>query len=155
MTTILFVCTANRYRSPLAAAFFRKELALRHPAGQWSVLSAGTWADEGMPAASGAMAAAARVGLNLADHRARSIDASLASAADLILVMEQGQKEAIQSEFPGAAAKVRLVSEAATGIAFDIPDPATAEEGANVEAELADMIHTGFDRICALAGGTA
>ncbi len=151
MTTILFVCTANRYRSPLAAACFRKELATRRPGEKWHVLSAGTWADDGMPAASGAIAAARRLGLNIADHRSRSIDATLVGTADLIIVMEQGQAEAIRSEFPDSAAKLHLISEVATGLRFDIPDPAWPAEGGGVDTELSEMVHSGFDRICALA----
>jgi protein-tyrosine phosphatase len=153
MTTILFVCTANRYRSPLAAACFRKELSTRKPGEKWHILSAGTWADDGMPAASGAIAAARRLGLNIADHRSRNIDAPLIESSDLIIAMEQGQVEALRSEFPSSAPKLHLLSEVASGLKFDIPDPAWPAEGGGVDTELSEMVHTGFDRICALAEG--
>lgn len=152
MTTILFVCTANRYRSPLAAAIFQQELRLRRPGEHWTVVSAGTWADNGSPAAAGALVGGQSMGLNLGAHRSRSIDAELVRAADLILVMEQGQKEAIRSEFPESAGKMQLISEATTGVAYDVPDPVGPADGTNVAAELSEMIHAGFERICALVG---
>src|SRR5512140_1684002 len=122
MPTILFVCTANRFRSPLAAACFQRELDLRKPAGDWHVLSAGMWTSDGMPAMPDAVRSASRLGLDLSRHASQAITSVLTSSADLILVMEQGQKEALQAEFPDSARKVHLLSEAATGYSYDIPD---------------------------------
>ena len=48
--------------------------------------------------------------------------------SDVVLVMEEGQKEAIQNEFPFAQNKVHLLSEVVEGVAYDVPDPAGAGE---------------------------
>ncbi len=153
MPSIIFVCTANRFRSPIAAAALRKELQQHKTPGDWQVLSAGTWTSEGMPAAFEAMRAAALLGLDISTHSSREISAELVKAADLILVMEQGHKEALQAEFPRSAHKVHLLSEAATGVAYDIQDPASSAAAEDVPGEIVELIHEGFDRICALARG--
>ncbi len=152
MPMILFVCTANRYRSPIAAACFRKELELRKPGSDWQVRSAGTWTTDGLPAVGEAIRRAQQLGLDISAHRSQIIDSKLMKFADLILVMEQGHREALQSEFPESAYKVHLLSEAATGASYDIADPMTSRLDTNVAAEIDELIHDGFDRICALVG---
>lgn len=151
MPFVLFVCTANRFRSPIAAAIFRKELALRNIAIDWRVASAGTWTMDGLPAATEAIAGARRLGLDISQHASRTITAQLMRDADLILTMEQGQCEALKSEFPGQSAKVHVLTEAATGSAYNIPDPIEVSTGDEVTGELDELIRSGFDRICSLA----
>ena len=155
MPTILFVCTANRFRSPIAAACFQRELDGRKTAGNWHVFSAGTWTTDGMPAMPEAIQQARKLGLDISRHVSTGITAHLMSMADLVIVMEHGHKEALQAEFPRSAHKVHLLSAAALGLDYDIPDPVTAafDIGVDVPHEIDEMIHKGFDRICALAGG--
>ncbi len=150
MPTILFVCTANRYRSPIAAACFRKELRQRTMQAYWQVLSAGTWAIDGMPAAAEAIYQASRMGLDLTAHISQTITAQLMRAANLIIVMEQGQKEALRAEFPASAGKVFLLSEAATGSVYDVRDPSGMVINEDVPEEINGLVHEGFERICAL-----
>ncbi len=152
MPFILFVCTANRFRSPIAAAVFRKELAQRNMATDWRVASAGTWTTDGLPAAAEAINGARRLGLDISQHASRAITAGLMHDADLILTMEQGQCEALKSEFPAHAAKVRVLAEVTTGSTYNIPDPISAPTGEEVPGELNEMIRSGFDRICSLTG---
>lgn len=151
MPKIIFVCTANRYRSPIAQACFRRELSLHNRADQWQVLSAGTWAVDGMPAASEAIHQASRLGLDISGHRSQIITPELVRTADLIIVMERGHQEALQIEFPDSAYKVRLLSEAATGNSYNVPDPAVSGSDDGVPEEISGLIHNGFDRICILA----
>jgi len=127
MPAVLFVCTANCFRSPLAAAAFQKKLS-DEGMQNWQVGSAGTWAVPGHHLARQAVQAARQVGVSLDGHAARSIDEALLSGYDLILVMEAGQKEALQVEFPGQRQKIHLLSEVANGMVYDIPDPALSEE---------------------------
>jgi protein-tyrosine phosphatase len=151
MTRILFVCTANRYRSVIAAAWFKDELVRRKQENQWNVLSAGTWTTGGMPAMTDAIQQAKQIGLNIKEHRSRVITGDMIQAADLVLVMEGGQKEALQIEFPSYREKILLLSEAASGIHYDIPDPMGKPLDVDVVPEICELIHVGFDRICALA----
>lgn len=151
MPHILFVCTANRFRSPIAAACFRRELAIRKHGADWRVSSAGTWTTEEWPAAPEAIAGAKRLGLDISGHASRVINAGLVQDADLIVVMEHGHKEALQSEFPESACKVYLLTEIATGTAYDVPDPASSTASGEIHEEIDELIRNGFEHICALA----
>lgn len=150
MPTIVFVCTANRYRSPIAAACFRRELDLNKGRSEWQVLSAGTWAVDGMPAAAEAIRQAGNMGLDIANHRSHLITPELMKTADLVIVMEPGHKEALQAEFPQEARKIYLLSEAAAGQTYNIPDPVGLAEVQAVPREISELIHDGFERMCAL-----
>ncbi len=152
MTQILFVCTANRYRSVIAAACFKDELSRREQENGWSVLSAGTWTTDGLPPMKDAIQRAKQIGLDIQEHRSRVVTGDLLQQADLVLVMESGHKEALQVEFPACREKILLLSEAAKGILYDISDPLGNPSNLDVVPEICEMIHTGFDNICALAG---
>jgi protein-tyrosine phosphatase len=153
MPSILFVCLANRYRSPLAAAFFRQCLGKSSDRGSWSVGSAGTWAQPGLPPDARALKDARDKGLNIKAHRSRQVNAILLSQSNLVLVMEAGQIEALQVEFPKEREKIFLLSEVADGIPFDFPDPFGPDSGTHQEIanELYELIKRGFDKICKLA----
>src|SRR5512147_1266331 len=125
MHTILFVCTGNQYRSPIAAEAFRNELMLDGRDAEWIVHSAGTWTAPGQCPPEEAMELARSHGLTIDGHRTRALTASLLAESDLILVMEEGHKESIKAEFPFARQKVHLLSQVVEGTTYDIPDPAT------------------------------
>ena len=151
MPAVLFVCSANRVRSPMAAALFAR---LLEEAGQtgWLVDSAGTWAlPGGAPAASGAVDTLARRGLDLSRHRTKDVSTLALEIYDLILVMEPGQKEALRIEFPCAARRVYLLSELSGP-----PRPVADPYGQNPEAfeacaqDLERLLQRGIERIVGL-----
>jgi protein-tyrosine phosphatase len=151
MTQILFVCTANRYRSVIAAACFSDELIKRNQENNWNILSAGTWATDGMPPMKDAIRKAKKIGLDIREHRSRAITWDMLHDADLVIVMESGQKEALQIEFPTQRKKILLLSEATKGIIYDIPDPVANSSNVNVVSEICELIRNDFDKICTLA----
>jgi protein-tyrosine phosphatase len=124
MPSILFVCTANQFRSPIAAACFTRKLIAVGAADTWSVGSAGTWTPAGLPAHPKAVEAAANLGLDLSAHRTREVDSTLLCAADLIVVMAHGHKEALEWEFPCVLGRVLLLGSLAKIPGGEIPDPA-------------------------------
>lgn len=83
---ILFVCSGNTCRSPLAEAFARSEAA-RRGASHTLASSAGTFALPGQPATGGAVKAASAHGLDLTAHRSRPLTAELVASADLVVGM--------------------------------------------------------------------
>jgi protein-tyrosine phosphatase len=91
---VLFVCTGNTCRSPLAAAALRHEL--RDDAERVEVSSAGTAALEGRPPTAEAIGVAARDGIDIGQHRSRRLNEAVVRGADLVLVMERGHLGAVR-----------------------------------------------------------
>ncbi len=110
---------------------------------------AGTWTVSGLPPAPLAVQAARRHGLSIEKYTTRSITAGVLSEYDLILVMEAGQKEALEIEFPEVRNRVFLLSAIVNGIIYDIPDPFKSEENSpqEIASELCNLVSEGFQNI--------
>ena len=109
MRKILFVCTGNLARSPLAEYAFQKALAGR---GVTSVLaqSAGTMAYDGAPAASKAVREGALRGLDLSRHRSQLLTRSMVDEAEMVLVMERHQYHHTLALVPGSEGKTFMLA---------------------------------------------
>ena len=151
MPEILFVCTANRFRSPLSAQYFECLLERNDGPSDLKVSSAGTWTRNGQPATREAAQIARSAGFDLGHHRSREVTSSMLVGSDLILVMESGQKEAISFEFPEVSGRVFILSEAVENIPFDIPDPYSTDEPSDrIARELFAMLEKGYEQILLL-----
>ncbi len=113
--SILFVCTGNTCRSPLAAAIAARMLAARLgcaeaelPARGFLVQSAGVMAAPGEPATALGIEAARAFGADLSNHTSRPVDGALVSGADVVLAMTRGHAMALALRYPEVAARVRL-----------------------------------------------
>ena len=153
MPAILFVCTANQFRSPIAAACFSKKLASMQWKGDWIIQSAGTWTSPGEPALPAAIVAARKIGVSLSGHETRVTTPELVSIQDLILVMESSHKEALQNEFPLFSNRIFLLSEVIHNKIEEIADPVMSDTDDFIEAatQINDLIERGFYRICGKA----
>ena len=151
MTGILFVCTGNMYRSPLAAAFFRTRLNANGHI-DWMVDSAGTWTRPGQPVPPETLRAAARFGASVEGHLTQLVSADLLSRFDLVIVMEKGHKEALDQEFPFASHKTHMLSQVADHMVYDILDPMQSEQKIDMLAsDLNKVVERGYLTICKLA----
>ena len=153
MPNILFVCTANVCRSPVAEVIFSNWLTRQAIPGDWHVTSAGTWALSGQVASNYSREVLAEQGLNLGEHRSRRVDRGMLEGADLVLCMTRSQVEAIQIEFPEHAGRIHLLT-AITGPGYDVADPygGPREGYVMMAAELQRLIEAAGPRIVALVG---
>ena len=99
--TIVFVCTANRFRSPLAAAVLAKELEGRRV----RILSRGTLDVGAMPPLAAALATATELGIDLSRHRARQLRPDDLVDSGLVIGFESKHLEAARK----AGAKPELI----------------------------------------------
>lgn len=121
---LLFVCTGNTCRSPMAEAIARRAVAERG----WTrveVRSAGISASWGGSASEGARRAVEKHGLDLETHRSEPVSPELVEWADLILAMTPGHLARLGDH--GAGAKAQLLTAFASGEegpgAAPVPDP--------------------------------
>jgi L-threonylcarbamoyladenylate synthase len=124
-TTILYVCSGNTCRSPMAEAITRALLSRRLGVEEsqleqrgLTVLSAGAFALPGSRATAPAQEAVRELGGDLSGHRSRQLTVDLINQADAIYAMGKSHLRLITALVPGAAAKAQLLS--ADG---DIDDP--------------------------------
>jgi protein-tyrosine-phosphatase len=152
MPSILYICTANRFRSPLAALYFAREVVRHNDDQHFQVSSAGVWTRDGLPATEDVIDFAKQYSLNLNYHKSRVVSEEILSSSDLILVMESGQKEAIAQEFPGIKNRIFLLTDAAGYPPYDIPDPYQSKEPyQQIGGEIVQLIAQGYENIIKLA----
>jgi len=114
----LMVCTGNICRSPMAEALLASRLSSLGVRAE--VESAGIAALEGEPAHGLAQGLMRERGLDISGHRGRQLTGDLIAAFDLVLVMEEAQKRAVERAHPEARGRVQLLGRFGR---FDIPDP--------------------------------
>jgi protein-tyrosine-phosphatase len=136
---ILFVCTGNQCRSPMAEALFRDMVQKRYAekGTEFVVSSCGTAGIEGMPATKEAIDVMREEGIALDSHRSRSISGPLLQEADLVLVMAERHYLYIEMFYPLLMPRVHLLKEyaAPTNLrgfsgSMDIDDPIGKDIGA-------------------------
>lgn len=117
---ILFVCTGNTCRSPMAAGLMRLEAAKRG----WDdieVESAGTDAYEGASITEGSVMVAREAGVDIQDYEARRLRPEMVQRADLIIAMARAH-QAVARDMGGT--DVRLLSDFGPPDGpIDVPDP--------------------------------
>lgn len=102
---ILFVCTGNINRSPMAEALMRKFLS-REGRKDIQVQSAGTHAFIGSPSPPEAIKVAEMAGVDLGRHRSRPLSRDLVDWANRIVIMGPEHRDFIEMNFPDALGKV-------------------------------------------------
>lgn len=126
MEKILFICTGNTCRSPLAQYLFNAKIDKTELAGQFYALSAGIYATDA-PASKGAQAVMRKRKADLQHHRARRVVEEDIKHAKLVLCMSQSHTDILQSLYPAYRAKIHNFG-AYIGNKKDVVDPYGAEQ---------------------------
>ena len=95
MKTVIFICTGNTCRSPMAEALFKQKI--ENKGYDFEVLSRGLSVIEGQPAAENAVEAVKEYGGNLTAHRATTLKKEELESADLLVCMTDEHKRILTS----------------------------------------------------------
>ena len=123
-THVLFICTGNTCRSPMAEGLFRLATAGRK---DFTVSSAGVAASKGCPASIETQNLLKKRGISLAGFKSRPVGDAMLKNASHVFAMTEGHLAALEARFPHYANKFFLVREFA-GMTdkrqgTDVPDP--------------------------------
>ncbi|ROR18598.1 protein-tyrosine phosphatase [Comamonas sp. BIGb0124] len=118
---VLIVCVGNICRSPMAEALLRNKL------NNIQVGSAGLGALVGYPADPHAVELMTDAGLDIRPHRARQLTLAMCKEHDMILVMENEHRDAIEKMYPFTKGKVFRIGHNQN---VDIPDPYRLDKSA-------------------------
>ncbi|MCX5779683.1 MAG: low molecular weight protein arginine phosphatase [Firmicutes bacterium] len=140
---ILFVCSGNTCRSPMASALFLqglRDLGAKGKKREWEIWSAGLWTYNGLPASAPAVAAMREQGVDLSQHRSAQLGAGNIIAADLILTMTTRQRDYLLERFPAQARQIFTLSEFTGDASGEVVDP----YGQDLEAYRASLAQIKF-----------
>ena len=121
MKKLIFVCTGNTCRSPMAEGLLKHLLG---PDCGWEISSAGICAGDGWPASPNAIEALKEKGIDIAEHHSQRLTAKMVQGADLLVTMTGGHRDAALALDPQSGGKVFLLkSFGIAQCAADIYDP--------------------------------
>jgi protein-tyrosine-phosphatase len=151
---VLFVCSGNTCRSPLAEAIARR-LIDEEGIPAFEVASAGTFAMDGGCASSGSLEIARENELDLESFTTRRLTSEILDWADLVLVMEPGHRSGVLGLSPVADTKTKLLGEIAGAKGADaaVADPfgGSLDSYRRTFQKIDKFVRVGFPRLLGMA----
>ncbi|UOF91597.1 low molecular weight protein arginine phosphatase [Fodinisporobacter ferrooxydans] len=129
---ILFVCTGNTCRSPMAEHLLKKKFEADPYESLVQVRSAGISAMQAAAASAHAIEVLKQRNIRLDSHQSTPVDARLVEWADMILTMTMSHKHILVSQYPESSGKAFALLEyiqedpqqmPANGWSMDVSDP--------------------------------
>ena len=150
MNSVLFICSANICRSPMAMGLLRS--MVKDSSDQWEIESSGVWDMGDQQVAANTQLVLQERGIDLNDHTSCTVIGTMLSEFNLVLVMEDIHKEILKLAFPEYTDRIYMLSEMVEEF-YDIFDPigrslADFEETA---LEMERILTEGFEKISILA----
>lgn len=133
---IVFVCTGNVCRSPMAEYLLKLRLGGKR---NWEILSAGTAAFRGFPASTAGVRVMRELGVDMSRHQSRPADRDLIDSAKVVVVMTASHRDQLRAMFRDVGDRVFLLkSFYPDSCGGDVEDPIGASE--DVYREIRDEI---------------
>ncbi|SDM67923.1 protein-tyrosine phosphatase [Acetanaerobacterium elongatum] len=109
MKKILFVCTGNTCRSPMAQGLCQKYISENALVGQFGCASAGLDVKKGARISENALIVMNEIGVDMSSHRAKMVTAEMMQEADCVFTMSSTHKNMLEALFPKDANKIRVL----------------------------------------------
>ncbi len=161
--TIVFVCTGNTCRSPMAEVLMRRRVAEKlgcdiDEVEEYGIqiASAGIAAMTGGRAADEAVNTVKQFDLDLRGHESQPLSAKLAEYADLIITMTRGHRQAIVTQWPGLASRVHVLCTDGSDVSDPIGGSAEVYQhcAAQIDEQLNEwMKQIDLDHLPEISGG--
>ncbi len=118
---ILFICTGNTCRSPMAEGYFC-HLLEKEGISDIQISSAGTYAGNGGPPSSNSLRAMKEYGIDISGHKSMRLTRKLIEEVDLIIAMTASHRMYVGQLDSSALEKTRLLGEYSKA-GHDVADP--------------------------------
>lgn len=109
MIKLLFVCTGNTCRSPMAQGLCQKYVTENLLTGRFACASAGVDVKEGAPISENAAIVMNEIGISMASHRAKGVTEEMMEEADYVFTMSGTHRSMLEALFPKQAYKVQVL----------------------------------------------